>query len=242
MNTGEYLNRVEKTDLTIPEQDLQGSVDRLSVPFHDLEQTPDLIEFRVGQGHFKLVYRPHEYKHDGKLYVDQFSKEIDEFILTNDEKSTNVLKFLPQGTKVIVYNLDKKTGDIVEAQGERGLNKRNIVIHSKIDSIYMVAVLLHEIGHIIDYSKLDELALKNMFDDIENSDIAEEIRRERTANAFTLRFLRPLLRDAGLRRDVINVLKHGSLANYYLAAKYQIQERREKPIDLGMSHYYEDFI
>ncbi len=239
INSEEYLKKVEKTELEIPNEELEASVARVSEPFKNLEITEGGVEISEGELKLDIKYGPHTYTRDGEERIANAGKEIISFFVSTESGQVNLLDILPEGVKIVIYpDADMEHGNVMHTN-ENGI--RDVVIQGQINSPKMVAILLHEIGHILDFKKLAELGVEKWVDDNENSDIAEEIRRERAATAFTLKALRPFLKDQTTRQDMINFLKYDALSTYYYSAKEQLRKKREGVVENNIGHGFDDY-
>jgi hypothetical protein len=87
-------------------------------------------------------------------------------------------------------------------------------------------LLMHEIGHAIDFPKIEEAGDTTLVDAHEHAKYAEYLRRERVPTAFSLKALRPLL-NSEQRQDLITVAKHDALDVVYDWAKIKIAIEKE---------------
>jgi hypothetical protein len=236
IDSDKYLEKIKKTNFDIPEQEIEASLLRLSKPFDSITATINGIEIDYENIKIDIEYKPHTYLRDGETYISSEMKVVDTFMIKTEDKEFNLLSILPSGIRIIVQSSEKETGAILNVDGIS-----EISIAGEIDSPKMIAVLLHEIGHIFDEEKLGELGIKGydaqfkgLMDDKENADIAEEIRKERIANAFALKVLRPFMKNPIVKMDMLNLLKYDALASYYYSAKEEIKKRSQRS---SHSHY-----
>jgi len=239
INSEEYIKKVEETEFKVTGDELEESVARVSRPFRSLKITEDGVEINERDFRIKIEYGPHIYLRDGEEHVEKSSKIIISLIIESHDGLFNLLDILPQGTKIIVYpDSDREHGHVTYSD-ERGI--RDIVIQGQINSPKMIAILLHEIGHVVDFDNLSKFGLEKGVDEGSNSDIAEEIRRERVATAFTLRLLKPFLVEKTTRQDMLNFLKHDALETYYSSAKEKMRKRKGGTEKKVRMHGFDDY-
>lgn len=247
INTEKFLEKVEKTELGISEKELTDSLGRLSEPFETIVDFGDEQDIEIYEAGVKIniTYKPLTYPDpDGGMQVYGQHREVEKFIVEFDDNKISLFDLMPPETKIICFSSRDSWESLGAVNARSGSqNIRDIVIRGPLNSIEMFAILFHEVGHVLDYQKLDELGLETMMDDGENSKIAETLRKERVATAFALKVLRPFLTDKTKRRDLKNILKHQALKSYYDDAKLKLEEKRAgiKPAgDLG--HSAKDFM
>jgi len=231
IDSEKYLEKIKGVDFEIPFAEIEGSLSRLGEPFSSISTTENGIDIIYEGIKISIEYKSYTYVKDGEKYTSDALKEIDKFAIKTEDKEFDLFSILPPGTRVIFQSgSEKSTGSIINIDGVD-----EISIAGEINSPKMVAVLLHEVGHIIDMEKIKELGLKGyeaevigLMDNKENADIAEEIRKERIANAFALKVLRPFLRNPEIRKDMLNLLKYDALASYYYSARKQLKDRSQR--------------
>jgi hypothetical protein len=238
INSEEYLSKVERIELKNLEGNFEESLLRISQPFKNFEIKEDGLEISEGEVKIEIKYAPHTYIRDGEKYVAKEAKEITSFLVNNGGKIIDLLAVIPLGTKIIIYpDADIENGHVMYPDED---GNRHIVIQGEICSPKMIAILIHEVGHIVDFKKLTELGVEKWVDDTADADIAEEVRRERTATAFALKVLRPFLKDETLRHDLL-VFLNDSLGTYYHHAKNQLKKRREGVVENYTNHDFDDY-
>ncbi len=246
IDSDKYLRKVVETNFDIPYKGIEDSLARLGKPFDSVMATENGFVIEYNGVKINIDYKPYIYSREGEEYTSRDVKVVNRFIILTEDREFNLLTLLPPGIKILVQaSSEKETGNILDVDGIS-----EISIAGEINSPKMVAVLLHEIGHILDESKLKTLGITGydairigLMDDKENADLAEEIRKERIANAFALKMLRPFLKNSNERRDMLNLLKYDALASYYYSAKEEIKKRSQRS---SHSHYnsmdVEDFV
>lgn len=237
IDSEKYLEKIKRTNFDISHQEIEDSISRLSKPFDSVMKTEKGFEIDYEGVKINIEYRPFTYIKDEETYTSREMKVIDRFQIKDEDKEFDLLSILPPGIRIIVQSgSEKETGNILDVNGVN-----EISIAGEIDSPKMIAVVLHEIGHIIDMTKLSEVGLngfeaefRGLMDDKENSDIAEKIRKERVANAFALKVLKPFLKNSEIKKDMLNLLKYDALASYYYSAKKELEKRGQRSYH---SHY-----
>lgn len=218
VNSEEYLNKINRVDLEKPEEELEESVLRLAEPFKDIVDNGEgNTEIKTEDMDIQINYS--NSSPDGRM------RKINHLIFKIKDKGFDLIDILPNNTEIIY---DRETGGYsgdVQTPNEEGIRKA--IITTNLNSPLAFSILFHEVGHLIDYKKLDDLEITTLMDEHKDSDIAEEIRKERFANAFALKIMRPYL-NTQTREDMINILKYISLKGYYNKAKNDLKGRNEK--------------
>jgi|GEM_PF-3609367 len=150
-------------------------------------------------------------------------KKLEKLILRDNKGKTDVLETL-SGVPDIYYDpkpLQFDGGALLHL-GDRKI----IFIHGDISVPRNFIILLHEIGHFIDSLNLERLGVKSMMTEGDNSEIAEMIRKERMADAFVFKVMRPFVKDKQLKDDIHTFINEGSLATYYHGAKKKIADQK----------------
>ncbi len=235
VNTEAYLNKMEQADISISAEELLLSHERLNKPFAGMSREGDSVRIVEGDAEMHIQYAPYTYEDRGVQYEDKSMKRVKALSFAIDGGVVDIFDILPEGQQILVSpDSDKKRGHVM-MKDKHGI--RTISLLGDLDSPRMLAILFHEIGHVIDFEKLDRFGLETLTDVHDNSDIAEVIRRERAATAFALKALKPFLRNKQLRRDMINLLKYDALGSYYIGAREDIRKRLKKSTELS-DHFF----
>lgn len=111
----------------------------------------------------------------------------------------DLLGELPDGY-VVLFNSASYHDD-----GEARPRYKGCVVDSEISSIHGIIVLLHEIGHCIDYEKTEDK--RKWIDRIETAESEKDIqlclRRERDASAYVVKKLRSFLNSGALSKAAV---------------------------------------
>ncbi|MCX6720921.1 MAG: hypothetical protein NTW11_03910 [Candidatus Staskawiczbacteria bacterium] len=199
---------------------IKESLGRLDKPLAEVKYN-DEGEVRINNDNinFRFVYsRVDEDKRDGiEEYLSKIPhkkqqndignwRNLDQMFFNIDGADVNLLDVLPNGYKVLFC---PEPGTIHGATDEKD---KVIKVLGDIVTPRAIIIMLHEIGHTIDLANENRLK----FDlSKKNYDVAEMIRRERTATAFAFKALKPFLKDQQFKNDVVNYLKNAALDSYY---------------------------
>lgn len=245
----EYLKRLKNIKEQVPEDELFKSRQRLEESFQKVayessgtvnltkdgfrfefsysstldEGTQKAIKNNVRELGFSWFIPKHQMK---------FWRKLESFIIYNDDKPFDLLTLIPEGCDVVFYPINMLRGGVFspgleEMISEKPMSK-TIIIMGGMECIGSIVVLLHEIGHIIDSEKLKKLGLGSLTksNDKDAASNAEQLRKERTASAFTLKTMRPLLsKNPELKKDVLNFLIKIALEGYNQSIREKLPKK-----------------
>lgn len=219
------LRRIDRLE-DAPEIRIDSAAGRLSIPLAKVEYG-ERGEINLEGGKWKLhfVYEP-----SSETTVDKNGDggEWRVVSVANIETPTgnvDLLQLLPAGRKMYLTPLPHK-GTRYWRHGEVR-HERGVFLWGDISEPLMLAILLHEMGHVIDIDQLEKkgmLGLITKIDDHEYSAEAAVLRRERVASAFALKVMRPFLTPQQ-RQDMLLYLKNYALKSYYKDAKRGIEAK-----------------
>ena len=149
--------------------------------------------------------------------LDSRYRRAEHIVFEHENRKYDLTEVIPETYKIFVDRQSRAKYGSVDTRG-------NVFIYGDITTPKMVLILLHEIGHVVDNSRPGS---RDVAFDHPNADIALEIRSERAASAFALKFMRPFIRDTQERKDVVNLLKHDALQGYYRHARAAIESRKK---------------
>jgi len=227
-------------------------VSKISEKFSDIEYEPE-GEVKIEKENFDVNFSYQEISdEDFKILQENFSiegfvkedlRELTSFNLK--EKLTNekidLMALLPSGYKVYFW-----THGLPESSGAN-FDVKRIFMGSDLNSPLAIYVALHEIGHCVDFERLND-AEKKIVDEafvnyvsategiveevpeketkqppLTDKDLSQIILRERNAHAFALRKFHSFIKPLGIDDEVLrNTLVHGGALRSY--AKTVVEE------------------
>jgi len=215
-------NNVVNADLEVPDAELAESTARLEAPFESMTETPGSTEINLEKGKILILYDEYD-KSKG-------IRKINNLIFKTEEKEISLFNIIPWNTTVCVQkepDPEKQNGYV---EPSRGNKNGEIFITGELNCPKMILVLLHEIGHIIDFGKLrtgETQQINDWRNEDERADEAEKIRRERVASAFALNAMRPYTTSNVLKKDAQNFL-FSALSGYCKTAQEKIEKMKKR--------------
>ena len=238
LSSENIIKKLDHTAVSIRDTDLAHSIARLENPIKNIEYSLEGQEEIVsGEYAFNFAYssiQQNEFSRllkglsnpqkveDSNLYPEENIenwRKITSFNFVLGDTNIDLFKILPLGSHILFCpNASEVNGFVYK-------DSTDIYMSGDMATPATLAFLLHEIGHILDFKKMEELGVTQMVDMSENSDIAENLRRERFATAFALHAMRPYIKDETMRHDIVNLLKYYALKGYYYTAKKKVANR-----------------
>lgn len=226
IDTSGYLGKIEKKKFEISEEWVRDSLERLRKPFDQIVSKGDnSVEIDVGEAKLEVQYRR----------VDAQTREIVKIIFQLKDQDIDLFSLLPSQTRIFVSQVDLGRFEKGVATYLLDHEEYVITLQQEINSPEALSFLLHEVGHVIDYKKLYNLNMFSLMSDHPDARATEEVRRERAANAFALKVLRPYLKDETMRQDVQNLLINDSLRSYYDGVRSNRNIGKKNGPDLGLN-------
>ncbi len=227
-STERILKKSNRAVENLPnEEEVSQSIERLKKPFGKFEYKDsglEIIEFegkifrlRYSDVYPHLITRLKEYLEIEGLSADDVGTEINNwkfvdslrFIL--DGKEFDLLKLVPKSYNVFFKPSSTETHGAV-------MRGKDIFISADIATPVGIATLMHEIGHIVDDIKLEVSNLSDLTDGQQYYNVAEKVRKERAANAYALKVMRPFLSTTEQKSDLRNFLINYALRTYNVDA------------------------
>ena len=234
------LNKIDRTGENVSGTSLEDSIKRLEQPLEQISYSESGSEdISANEFNYHFSYSPvaeedilgleiytHQRSRDlGELSDPSYEiknwRKLDDLSFFFGDKEVDVFNVLPEKTKIFFCPELSQDNN-----GAAYKHSKNIYIVGSLATPFTLTILLNEIGHIIDFGKMEELGLEKMVDDHPDSDQAELLRKERTASAFALKVIRPYIKDEGMRHDVINLLKYYALKTYYHSVNDTVGSRK----------------
>lgn len=247
LSSENILKKIEHTGDSLPGTSIEESINRLKHSSKQIEygsSGSEDIKSEEFDYHFSYSAIEGEPNPSLKTYIDYLKHKLGDIsdpaseveswrrlnslsIHINDQE-IDVLKILPENADIFFCPNSAIDNGIAFK------DSRTVAVLGDIASPITFVILLHEMGHIIDYGKLDELGIDKMVDSHPDSDQAENLRSERVASAFALKAIRPYIKDETMRHDVVNYLKYYALKSYNDKAREVVASRK------GIRGYVED--
>lgn len=225
-------------DKAVSEEVLKASLERLSVPVEKVEyQESGNIHISTEKISFSFGFSPpnSEMKMGISEYVnsrftdDEIKKgylDLDNWRQLNsldfDARADkgNILSYLGPDSKIMFCpTTEDSHGQIRYSNYSDGSSSCDIYIVGDMASLRSIITLLHEMGHFFDYEEMKKQNLKSRMKEDWHSKNAEQIRKERSASAFALKWMLPFLKNKQFKEDAVNFLKHYALADYNCSAE-----------------------
>lgn len=233
-----YLRKLRQTEGGVLYEAVQDSIERLAAPLREItyKETDEVLIETEKQ---KLLF----------LYSaldDDTKREMKELLRMNNALEINIddlrqldsLVFSSVGDQ----NLSLDLGDLLPSDyrviflssggvggGFASPTAKIAYVGTGMESLKALAILSHELGHVDDFKEKEKVGIDPAKPEQERG-LASEIetlRRERVANAFALRKLRPFFRDGTLvKDDVINFLKYHAQRSYDRGLGGQVGHKR----------------
>ncbi len=220
LSSKHILRRLDNLE-EVPKTSVDAAISRLSEPITKVEYE-ERGEIKIEGDNWRIHFA---YKPVTLEYIAEFGdatewRELSSALIETPDSTIDLTQLLSHNRKI--YFRPRFT----EVKGWSPQNL-GVLVWGDLAKPAALATLLHEIGHAIDRKQLEELGNSDLYhfmDDHEYSHEAAEIRRERVANAFALKLMRPLL-NKQQRQDMILFLKHHGLRSYYESIKTRITDR-----------------
>ncbi len=229
------LKKAEHTGDSLPGTNIEESIDRLKQPFEQIEYADSGAEdIKTGEFAYHFSYSSIVGEPESlKAYVDYIKRgtiedpaqdmtdwrKLDSLSIIINEEEIDILEIL-QGSSNVFFC----PGSAVD-NGIAFRNSRDVAVLGDMASPITFIILLHEMGHIVDYGQLEKLGVEKMVDSHPDSDQAEDLRKERDASAFALKAIRPYVKDETMRNDVVNFLKYYALKSYNDRVRRVVKDR-----------------
>lgn len=230
MKSEHILGRIDRLE-DAPQVRIDSAIGRLSVPLTKVEYgEKGSVDLAGEKWKMHFEYEPtkietvHVYSDGGEW------RKLTTAHVETPWGSIDLLSLLPAGRSIYLRPHSH------EIYGEARYNF-GVLAWGDISQPLVLAILLHEIGHIVDIDQLSQSGILNLFKEIDEHEYSKEaavLRRERVASAFALKMMRPFL-SSEQRQDMILFLKHYALKSYYKSAKRAIAAKEATKAEVG--HY-----
>ncbi len=215
-----YLGKLRQTEAGVSDQEVQDSVARLAGPFQEVAyKETDAVAIETEKLRLSFSYSSLDDETKKKmeqLFTDSGRRgmntddlrQLDGFELSSLKDQNFRLELadlLPSDYKVVF--LTSSFG----VDGFASPTSKIVYVGARAETPLSIATLLHELGHVDDFKEMEKAGIDPTEPLTENGVVKEVeiLRRERVANAFAIKKLRPFIR-AGIfvKDDVINFLKY----------------------------------
>jgi len=139
------------------------------------------------------------------------------------ETNLDIFDYLPEGYKILFCPDSKVYNGAVDYEN------KGIYVTSDISSFGSIATILHEVGQVKDYERLEKLGRTEFTEggDWEENRAAEQMRKEREASLFALRKMwRELRKNEQTKKDILLYLKNMAYYSYCVTGLQNISTAR----------------
>jgi len=105
-----------------------------------------------------------------------------------------------------------------ERNGEAIVEHKGCLVENDIATIHGIIILLHEIGHAIDFERCEKKEERDKWEDMTFENIRTDedfefcVSKERNASAYMLKKIKPLIRSGVISKEDILYCIHGTIA------------------------------
>ncbi len=235
LSVSRHLERAVNEKSSITDEEIAQALDRLNEPLVNENDEPyvsaDIVSLTEEEENdeseaglmdflhrFKIAHRD-ELIPEHVLNVQNWKKIVDMSIrLVDSDREMSIRDIVPKEYKIYYVESDRFINAMIVDK-----DVSIYLIGGRITAPITVLSLLHEIGHGWDFANVEQGAATQI-EGVENSRIAETLRKERVANAFALKAARSFTRQGDqLRKDAITWLKQIALHSYNLKAHEGIE-------------------
>jgi hypothetical protein len=235
-NSEQYLKKNKPNDLeSDTDERILASIKELCEPLYDVAYD-NCGEVKIGKDeesiNFSFDFIDEEIKHILRSYFelggankDYISDRLDtkqwrllnEYTIENttdsETASLDILKLVSPGYKILFF----PQKEFVNACAINSPNHKLVLFVGDMSAPVAPIVLLHEIGHVVDFNNLEEAKTDKFVTDSPYSPEAEKLRKERTATALALKTLRPLFKNSTIvnKQKTMDFLRLYALNTYH---------------------------
>lgn len=227
------LKKAEKNNEIEYSQETIDTVERLKKPFENVRTADEKIDINIEGQILHVEFLPvdegdtedianftHDLISQNKYDPSIEFKKIHTLSFKNDDGEFDVLSLIPR--EYIIYYYPTNSTNIIEYDGSVDGNRRAIYIAGDICSPLTLAILFHEMGHVVDFGRLEKLGVRSLVTPHEYHEHAETLRKEKSASAFAISLMRQHMKDEAMKKDVVSFLKDYALQSYNLLVNTEI--------------------
>lgn len=215
------VNKVEKGLKPIDPAEFKSAIDRLNAPLPSKTLSGiDHVEFDAGD--FQYEIETEQLTHEDPAWSHGTKNtKITKFVLKTNSGEVNLFSLIPMEAKLYYEPAHFQTGFVGNLGNEAQIfgNKATLTF---------VLILLHEIGHFVDYEAIRNTPASKMISSHNFAYEAEEIRKERDSSAFALFLFKSICKDSQKRKDAITFLKYEGLAGYYESMREKMKKEPQR--------------
>lgn len=237
IDTEAYLQRIKEKELTTTKEELLSALKRLEEPFKKKREGENSVELKVGKARLLV-------NHVKGVINERAAKKLTQ--LTFKEKGQedlDILELLPENTQIFIGGSRFSSYEFgrTHSLASEEHTSHDVYLRSEIDSPYALLVMLHELGHVLDNQNLidqgaEDKGAETTMSPHPDQDIAEKIRKERSANAFVLKVMRRYVTEKKMQEDILTMINADSLHTYYQAGQEELADREEHRKNKPSSH------
>lgn len=227
------LKKAEKNNEIEYPQETIDTVERLKKPFENVKTPDGKIDIDIeGQAlHVELANVDEDDAENIEKFVSRIIdrnnydpsielKKIDRLSFKKADGEFDVFSLLPP--EYVIYYYPVASTNVIEHDGSLNNSRKAICIAGDICSPLTLAILFHEMGHVVDFKRLEKLGVESLVTPHEYQRHAETLRKEKTASAFAISLMRQHLKDKTLKKDIVSFLKDYALQSYNLSVNSEI--------------------
>lgn len=224
-----YLGKLRQTEGGVSHEAVQDSIKRLAVPFGhvDYKENDDVsIETKKLSLSFSCSSLDDETKKKmAQLFVDSDRRgmniddlrQLDSFDFRSLKDQIDLANLLPPDYKVVFLSSVDGSAD-----GFASPTSKIVYVGARVETPLAIATLLHELGHVDDFKEMEKAGIDPTERPPEYGVVreVETLRRERVANAFAIKKLKPFIRAGTfVKDDIINFLKYHAQKSHDIVIK-----------------------
>lgn len=227
------LKKAENRNEIEYSQETLDTVERLKKPFDNVKTADGKIDINIeGQAlHVELAIVDENDAENIEKFASSVIarnnydpsvefKKIEVLSFKHADGKFDVFSLLPPG--YVIYYYPVASLNIIEHDGSVDGNRKAICIAGDICSPLTLAILFHEMGHVVDFGRLEKLGVQSLVTPHEYQGHAETLRKEKTASAFAISMMRQHLKNTTLKKDIVSFLKDYALQSYNLSVNTEI--------------------
>lgn len=238
-----YLRKLRQTEGDISSEAVRDSIKRLAVPLAEVGyKEADSVATEAEKLDLSFSYSSLDdetQKKIAQLFADSDRQGVhvdglrllDSFRFGSSKDQIDLVNLLPSDYKVVFLSNASFDGGFVS------LTSKIVYVGARVETPLAMAILLHELGHVDDFKEMEKAGIDPAERPPEYGVVreVETLRRERVANAFAIKKLKPFIRAGILAKDdVINFLK------YHAQKSHDIVIRGELSYKRSMARYARD--
>lgn len=224
------LRKAKKLEEQGVSEKTTDAIGRLIKPFESVESGDGIFDIDIEGQTLHVEFVPNDiHFEDIEFFGDHFDdipedhygffERIQSLKFKTNDTEIDLFSLLPSGYKILYY---PSATDALYHDGAARLDRKIICIVGDICTPLTIVILLHEMGHVVDYVRLKELGIDEMVTPHEYKDHAEKLRTEAAASAFAISAVHRYSKNVSQRNDAVNFLKNYALRSHCLGVNKKI--------------------